>query len=55
MLQDSAERLPCNPEDGTPYISFEINDDIEEDAPGGPEGPKHESASLEQDAKPALA
>lgn len=26
MLQESARKLPCKPDDGSPYISFEIGD-----------------------------
>ena len=35
MLQSSAEKLPPRPEDGSPYISFEIcTEDIEDSAEG---------------------
>jgi transcriptional regulator with XRE-family HTH domain len=43
MLQDSAKKLPCHPEDGEPIISFEIAErvpDKQVSEPGAPPAPK---------------
>jgi transcriptional regulator with XRE-family HTH domain len=49
ILQDSAGRLPCNPEDGSPYITFEVSQEIvrHEEAPDKNEENLLASSSVE--------
>jgi transcriptional regulator with XRE-family HTH domain len=55
ILQGSAEKLPCHPEDGEPLISFEIIDSepSSEPRPTGPQSAQRAPRRKREKAKPA--